>query len=220
MEQPAAIVATRRRAHALVLGGALSAWAAWWIEIYWIRGWSSAGWLAGYTWSAIPICACIASISSAVLAPSLAWRRRLSFVGIGSVLCWAALDISRATLFELGRRWLSRSGWPDPWLLTLWIAALGVAGALWFCSDQLLAPLSRWTALLLAAALALVTPLSLATIRAIPALRGQTDAVHAVKMGYPVFWTALLLPLCLWIGRQRGGPSLERAQDASSSASE
>ncbi len=28
-------------------------------------------------------------------------------------------------------------------------------------------------------------------------------SIHAIKMGYPVFWTALLVPLALLLGKER-----------------
>jgi hypothetical protein len=187
----------------VVLAGAVAAWSMWWTEIWWIKGWNSMAWLSGYNWSAIPICVCIAAVSSIALVRSMPLLRRLYFVGIASLLMWAAFDIGRAALFELGHSWLPRAGGlMDSWLATLLLADLGVAFALFFCANKLLVPLRPWTGLLLFLALSAVAPLSVATIQLIPAVRGQTDAVHAVKMGYPVFWTALLVPLCLWLGRK------------------
>ena len=174
----------------------------WWAEIRWIKGWNSLAWLSGYNWSAIPICLCIAGVCSIALGRSIAPRRRLYFVGVASLLMWVAFDIGRAALFELGNTWAPRAGLLDTWLATLLLADVGVAFALVFCANKLLVPLHAWTGALLFVALSAVAPLSAATIQLIPALRGQTDAVHAVKMGYPVFWTALLVPLCLRIGRR------------------
>jgi hypothetical protein len=50
--------------------------------------------------------------------------------------------------------------------------------------------------------LILVLPLSFTTIRMLPALNGSTDELHSIKMGYPVFWAALIVPLALRIGRK------------------
>jgi hypothetical protein len=186
----------------VVLAGALAAWSMWWTEIWWFKGWNSLAWLSGYNWSAIPICLCIAAVSSIAPARSIPLGRRLCFVGIASLLMWGAFDIGRAALFELGQSWFPRGGGLDTWLATLLLADVGVAFALFFCANKLLTPLHAWTSLLLLLALSAVAPLSAATIHLIPAVRGQTDAVHAVKMGYPVFWTALLIPLCLWLGRR------------------
>lgn len=185
----------------VVLLGACVAWSMWWTEIWWIKGWSSLAWLSGYNWSAIPICLCIAAVSSVALGRAIPLARRLRFVAIASLLMWAAFDIGRAALFEFGHAWFPRTGLVDTWLATLLLANVGVAFALVFCTHKMLAPLRPWTGLLLLLGLSAVAPLSAATIQLIPAVRGQTDAVHAVKMGYPVFWTALLVPLCLWLGR-------------------
>ena len=60
----------------------------------------------------------------------------------------------------------------------------------------------------LALALLLVLPLSFATIHVVPALNGSSDEIHAIKMGYPVFWTALLVPAALRLGKKRAPPVL------------
>jgi hypothetical protein len=206
MPMPMPLLLTRLHADRVALLavplGAFAAWSMWWTEIWWIKGWNSMAWLSGYNWSAIPICLCVAAVSSIALARSIPLARRLRFVAVASLLMWAAFDIGRAALFELGRTWLPRAGLVDTWLATLLLADLGVAFALVFCTQKLLVPLRPWTGLLLLFALSAVAPLSAATIKLIPAVRGQTDAIHAVKMGYPVFWTALLVPLCLWLGRK------------------
>lgn len=187
----------------VVVVGALIAWSMWWTEIWWVKGWNSLAWLSGYNWSAIPICLCIAAVSSIALGRAIPPMQRLRFVAIAALLMWAAFDIGRAALFEVGTAWTTRSGLLfDTWLASLLLADVGVAFALFFCAHKLIAPLRPWTGLLLLLALSAVAPLSAVTIHLIPALRGQTDAVHAVKMGYPVFWTALLVPLCLWLGRK------------------
>ena len=70
-------------------------------------------------------------------------------------------------------------------------------------SNRWLDPTYRRTPLYLVVALILVLPLSFATIRLLPALNGSTDEIHAIKMGYPVFWTALLVPSALWLGKKK-----------------
>ena len=37
-------------------------------------------------------------------------------------------------------------------------------------------------------------------------LNGSTDEIHAIKMGYPVFWTALLVPSALRLGKKANPP--------------
>jgi hypothetical protein len=44
--------------------------------------------------------------------------------------------------------------------------------------------------------------LSFITVAEFPALNGGTSEIDATKMGYPVLWTALLVPLALRLGRK------------------
>jgi hypothetical protein len=69
--------------------------------------------------------------------------------------------------------------------------------------NRRLAAIHCWTGLLLAAALLLVMPLSVATIKIFPALNGSMDEIHSIKMGYPVFWTTVLVPVALRLGRKK-----------------
>lgn len=60
-----------------------------------------------------------------------------------------------------------------------------------------------WAAILLALAFLAVLPLSFATIKHLPAINGSIDQIHSIKMGYPVFWSALLTPLAVYLGQKR-----------------
>lgn len=68
--------------------------------------------------------------------------------------------------------------------------------------SRLLGPVSRCTALYAAAAFVLAVPASLMTIHLLPALNGARDYIHAVKMGYPAFWTVVLLSGAVALGRR------------------
>ena len=86
---------------------------------------------------------------------------------------------------------------------TLVVIGLAVSVGLVAAASRWLAPLHIWTTVVVTVALLLVLPLSVITVMAFPALHGETDEIHAVKMGYPVLWTALLVPLALRLGRKR-----------------
>ena len=58
-----------------------------------------------------------------------------------------------------------------------------------------------WTALYLAAALALTQPLAYLTVIEFPGGR-HDDFYNATRLGYPVLWAAILLPAALWLGRK------------------
>jgi hypothetical protein len=55
-------------------------------------------------------------------------------------------------------------------------------------------------------ALAAVLPLSFATVRFFPTLNVSNDEIHSIKMGYPVFWTTLLVPFAWQLGRKNKCP--------------
>jgi hypothetical protein len=178
---------------------AFAAWALWLGEVCWVKGWAGLAWLDGFNWSALPICAVIVATASYAVSPDAAWPARVKFVRAGFVLATGGFVAGRWAIFEMSRQWA-----PDyrP-LAVLAVAGLAVSTGLTAAAGRWLAPVHVWTAAAVAVALILVLPLSFATVAVFPALNGSTDEVHAVKMGYPVLWTALLVPLALWLGRKR-----------------
>jgi hypothetical protein len=186
--------------------GAFSAWGLWLGEVCWIKGWAGVAWLSGFNWSAVPICFVIVTISSYVVAEGAPWRNRLAFIASGFALALAAFVVARWAIFDFFSFEFFYGGevyWAALADVLIVIAA-GLAASIGFAlaAHRWLAPLRVRTAGLLAAALVAVVPLSLVTIKIVPALNGSEDTIHAFKMGYPVFWTALLTPLALRLGRQ------------------
>jgi hypothetical protein len=185
----------------LLLGGAFAAWGLWLAEVVWIKGWPGLAWLSGFNWSALPICPLIVVMASySVAAHARSWHRIL-FFSVASVVSVTAFVIARWALFEL-----FSGGFPGATAfgagIVLLIAGLIVSVGLTISGNRWLAPLHYWTGILVAVALLLVVPLSFATIRVFPALNGSTDEIHSIKMGYPVFWTALLVPVAMRLGRE------------------
>jgi hypothetical protein len=126
-----------------------------------------------------------------------------------SALTTGAFAAGRWAIFEIVQLWI-----PDARPFAVLAAAgLAVSGGLTAAAGRWLAPVHIWTAAAVIVALFLVLPLSVATITAFPALNGATDEIHAVKMGYPVLWTALLVPLALRLGR-KSGHDVTAADDA------
>jgi hypothetical protein len=192
----------------LVVAGAFVAWGLWLGEVVWIKGWTGLAWLSGFNWSAVPICFLVVAVASYLVTERATWRNRLAFVASGFVLAMAAFVAARAAAFDLfsfkffyGQ---SINWWAVRDLLFIALAGIAVSVGLAVAAGRFLTPVRGWTVLLLAAALLLALPLSLVTIEIFPALNGSDDAIHSVKMGYPVFWTALLVPLALRLGRRAG----------------
>ncbi len=185
----------------VLTGGALLAWGLWLGEVCWIKGWTGLRWLAGFNWSALPICAMIVILCAGLLSGRGSGPGRLKFLTLGWALTMAAFVAGRWAAFAL----FSGPTTPRqalPAIIAIVVSGIAVAFGLWAAANRWLAPLYAWTGLLVGVALLLVIPLSLATIRLIPALNGSTDEIHAFKMGYPVFWTAWLVPLALRLGRR------------------
>jgi hypothetical protein len=184
----------------LLLGGALAAWGLWLAEVCWIKGWAGLAWLSGFNWSALPICALIMITASYCVSARAAWRERMMFTAVGWVIALAAFVLVRLAAFDLFSRDLGPVRW-QPFSAAL--AGLLMSTGLTFAANRWLTAMRHWTGLLLAAGLLLVMPLSIATIKVLPALNGSTDEIHSIKMGYPVFWTAVLVPVALYLGRKR-----------------
>ena len=192
---------------ALLLGGAFGAWGLWLAELLWMKGWAGVAWLSGFNWSAVPICALIVVTTSYFVCARSERTERLVFVGVACAISISAFAIARYAAFEL-----FAGGFPGRASFAAASIALivGVAASagLALTANRWLTPLHLWAGILVAVGLLLVLPLSFATIKVFPAFNGSTDQIHSIKMGYPVFWTALLIPLALRLGRKsRPGPS-------------
>jgi hypothetical protein len=193
------MMGTLLRASFLIVS-ASAAWGLWLGEVCWVKGWAGLAWLDSFNWSALPVCAVIALTSSYAVAPEAGWRQRMTFVLLGGALTAGAFAIGRQAVIDFFSAWLVPYHEP---LVTLAAAGLAVSAGLTAAAGRWLAPLHVWTAAIVAVALVLAVPLSVVTVAAFPALNGSTDEIHAVKMGYPVLWTALLVPLALRVGRKR-----------------
>jgi hypothetical protein len=184
----------------LLIATAFAAWGLWLGEVCFATGWAGLAWMRGFNWSALPICAAIAVTSSYAVAPGAGWRERTKFILAGWALMAGAFAVGREAVIDFFSAWVVPY---YPALVMLAAAGLAVSAGLTAAASRWLAPLHAWTAAAVAAALVLGLPLSVTTIAAFPALNGATDEIHAVKMGYPVLWTALLVPLALRLGRRR-----------------
>jgi hypothetical protein len=90
---------------------------------------------------------------------------------------------------------LTRLGWL---LVALVLSSAGMGLAMRWLG----LPVRRRVSLFLALALVAVPPVSWLTLQVVPALNGRNDFIHAVKMGYPVFWTVILVAGAVALGRQ------------------
>ncbi len=184
----------------------------WLHEVLVVRGWEGLAWLSSFPLAAIPGCLFVVLASLVPvwgLAAVLRWK-----VGLYGVLAWGvalgSFTIARAAMYSsFGRFGMMLAMHPDTrvsyllsvfgWLflaLVLTSAGMGL-GVRWLGF-----PVRRRTVLFLALALVAVFPASALTIQVLPALHGQRDFIHAVKMGYPVFWTILLVAGAVALGRQ------------------
>ncbi|PTL84856.1 hypothetical protein [Vitiosangium sp. GDMCC 1.1324] len=184
--------------------------ACWLYEVLAVRGWDGLAWLYPFPLSAIPACLFVALASWLPVCgqgTSSRWK-----VGLYLVLAWSvalgSFTLARDAVFGLlGSRTMGMSaeemrtyhltqlGWL---FAALVLASVGMGVGLRWLGF----PVRRRTVLLLALALVAVPPASLLTLQVVPALHGQRDFIHAVKMGYPVFWTVLLVAGAVALGRQ------------------
>jgi hypothetical protein len=183
---------------ATVLMAALAAWGLWYLGISWFNGGEGLLWLHGFQWGALPASAAIALACVAAVARE--WRplRLSAFVVLASALCLAAFAVTRDELYSLNTRIFAPAGFASIRLALYWA---GVSLGLAWLAGRLLAPMRRWTALYLAAGLALPLPLAALTVMVFPGER-HGDLYNAIRLGYPVLWTAILVPAALWLGRK------------------
>lgn len=200
----------------------VAAWGVWLHEVVEVKGWSGLAWLGGMPraeWAGSGCAAAAIALPFGVRRAARAHRLALAALAVAPV-GWLSFQFGRAALYGLFGRGQALLALLEP---ALWERHLASSLALLLGAAALTAvaaPLSlRWLggvrvgwrlAALELLALALVLPASLLTIALFPALRGQTDLVHAVKMGYPAGWTPLLLGAAsfLALGRapaERGG---------------
>jgi hypothetical protein len=190
----------------LVVVDAAICWLLWTAEVRWATGWAGTAWLSGFNWSAVPIGAVIGVSASYCVSARASGVRRAWFVGFACVASVVAFAIARWAAFELFAEGVPGRAAIRVGLAGGLLALLLVSVGLTMSASRWLAPLSPWAAVLLGGALTLVLPLSFATIKIFPAVNGSTDEIHAIKMGYPVLWTALLVPLAMRLGRRRATP--------------
>ena len=173
----------------------------WLADVLWIKGWTGLAWLSGFNWSSLPVCAVIVIASSYFLEPTAAWRDRRKFVTCAFLLVTGSFVVARSALFQLFGS-TNLPGEPDP-VSALQLLGSGVAPAVGLAlfADRWLVSLHRWTGGLVALSFVVAVALAFATIRLFPAVNGSTDPIHAIKMGYPIFWCGVLVPVALRLGR-------------------
>jgi hypothetical protein len=193
-----------------VLGLASAALALWLYEVLAVRGWAGLRWLSGFPRAGI---AASLLVSLGILVVVLDRRRMppagraLAFLVASTTVCLAAFALARAgvyALFAPGHLPPGPGGAPGREALGLALLALvGAATGLWASVHALLRPITRWAVAYLAVAIVLVLPASLGTIHIVPGINGSEDFVHAVKMGYPVFWTVVLVAAAVAVAVKR-----------------
>jgi hypothetical protein len=186
---------------ALLVVTAFASWGLWLGEVIWLKGWAGLAWLSSFNWSSLPICVAIVTMSSYLVCTHARWPDRAKFIGLGSILTVSAFIAARGAAFDLFSQAMpGQSGLGA--MIVLVGAALLVSVGLAASASRWLVPLYPWTWLLVGAGLMLVIPLSFFTIEVFPAINGSTDELHSIKMGYPVFWIALIVPVALRLGRR------------------
>jgi hypothetical protein len=188
--------------------------ALWLGEVCLVKGWAGLRWLDGFNWSSIPISVLVA-VACVVVLPKLRRNARPSlFVVLMSALTLATFALTRYILMSLmGRTYFvtgELSSHAATAVLLLILCGLALSFGVVLLAARFLAPLAGWTVICVALAVLLALPLAVGSIAIVPAINGATDAIHAVKMGYPVFWAVFLVPLALRAGVSKDLADSER----------
>ncbi len=172
----------------------------WRAGIAWFNGGEGLAWLDGFQWGAIPVCAVIAAAcATAVVARDRDPVRLALFMLLTWAVCFSAFAAGRGELYEMFGGSLVADATPA---IRLLLYAVAVSVSLPWLASRLLAPLHWWTALLCLGALPLADFLAYLTVAYFPDGR-HSDEFNAIRLGYPAFWIALLLPAALWGGVKR-----------------
>ncbi len=184
---------------AAVLAAALAAWAAWYAGIGWFNGSEGIEWLNGFQWGALPACAAIAVACAAAMARDYNLPRLLAFIAAATALSFAAFAGARDEIYAFHSYvFMPPAPAHSVWLALYWLCVS--AGLAWL-ANRLLAPVRWRAALYLAAGLILAVYFAYLTVSIFPAGRHE-DMYNAIRLGYPAFWTAILLPAALRLGRK------------------
>jgi hypothetical protein len=184
---------------AAVLAAAFAAWAAWYLCIGRFNGSEGLEWLNGFQWGALPACAAIAAGSAAAVACDRSPWRLLAFFAAATALSFAAFAGARDEIYALHSYAFMPPSLTHPVRLALYWLSVS-AGLAWLAS-RLLTPMRWRAALYLAAAPVLAVYCAHLTVSIFPGGRHE-DIYNAIRLGYPVFWTAILVPSALRLGRK------------------
>jgi hypothetical protein len=198
----------------LVVLIAVFANALWLGEIVWIKGWAGTNWLKGSMGSALLICLLV---PVAVLLMVDRFQRlpptKISgFVLISAIVLMICYEITRASLFRIHALGFLdhlmqghlRQNLSDFAVLAGIPFAIALAGLILpVILNLMIQPMKRTAFFYFVGAFLLTVPASLVSIHIFPALDGSTDYIHAVKMGYPAFWTVLLTAVAAGLSRQK-----------------
>jgi hypothetical protein len=192
---------------------AFFAWGLWLAEVIWEKGWAGGAWLSGFNWSVLPICALTVATGSYFVDKGAEFSRRIKFIGAA----WSFIIV--AFIFV---RWMCIAHFRQIYhvemgpmrmpnfvelfislIVILLVGVIGLSVSLVIIANQWLSPMRRWSWFIISIGLLLVLPLSYSTILVFPAISGDTDTIHSIKMGYPVFWTTVLVPVAMRLGHKR-----------------
>ena len=196
----------------MILGLGTISWTAWLGEVLYVKGWQGLRWLDGYpTASVLGVVCVVLSVALPIHVSRGSGLRRVAlFVAVSSPIALLSFELARSSLHALHSRSVGfmqlagETAMARDFVLAnagglLGAAALTAVGFT-IAARAILAPVNWRMAGLFLLALAFVWPMSVLTIWAFPALSGATDYLSAVKMGYPVLWTNVLMALASGLG--------------------
>jgi hypothetical protein len=186
----------------------------WLGEIVWIKGWAGTRWLSGQMWASVWVCLLVPTATLLTVRRDRGCRpiKMTGFVLItGAVLliCYEIVRDSLYSLHSVGFLALLMQGDLLQKLKDFAVLA-GIPFAVILASitlhatlHLLIQPMKRTALFYFAGAFLLVGPASLASVLILPALNGSTDYIHAVKMGYPAFWSVICTAFAAFPAQQR-----------------
>jgi hypothetical protein len=212
----AEVFKSKRLRFLLVILIAVLANVLWLGEIVWIKGWAGTRWLSGQMWASVFVCMLVPTATLLTVRKDRGGRpiKMIGFVLITGAVLMICYEIVRDSLYSLhsvGFLALLLQGDLLQDLKDLAVLA-GIPFAVILASltlhvmlHVLIQPMKKTALFYFAGAFLLVGPASVASVLVLPALNGSTDYIHAVKMGYPAFWSVICAALAALPAQQRMG---------------
>ena len=171
----------------------------WLGEVVFLKQWASLHWIRKEMYSVYPICLIVvfSTLLPIIVRYGIDIKRLLIAISLMFVISIYSFTLARGGIFTLHGKLAFLDFDPNFYYMMrkLISAFLLTIFGFHFVINTFLIRMSYWNILFNAVSLILLIPTSLVTILVLPSINGHQDYIHAVKMGYPMFWLVISMYL-------------------------